>query len=72
MSNDEPEKESNKESSLNINSMKMKTEMIYLKEDLLKDLKNFERTFSEKLKLSNKLIDEKLEEFEKRLETYNQ
>ena len=72
MSNDEPEKESNKESSLNINSMKMKTEMIYLKEDLLKDLKNFERTFSEKLKLSNKLIDEKLEEFEKRLEIYNQ
>ena len=67
------EKEGNKDSSfLNVNLMKVKNEMIYLKNDILKDIKTSERNFLEKLKSSNKLVDEKLEEFEKKLESYNQ
>jgi hypothetical protein len=46
--------------------------MIHLKDDILKDLKNFERNYSDKFKSLNKIIDEKLEEFEKRIEVYNQ
>ena len=64
--------EKNKESPLNINSKKIQNEMIHLKDDILKDLKNFERNYSDKFKSLNKIIDEKLEEFEKRIEVYNQ
>jgi len=70
MNNNEMEK--SKESPLNINSKKIQNEMIHLKDDILKDLKNFERNYSEKFKSLNKIIDERLEEFEKRIETYNQ
>ncbi len=66
------ETEKNKESPLNINSKKIQNEMIHLKDDILKDLKNFERNYSDKFKSLNKIIDEKLEEFEKRIEVYNQ
>ena len=66
------EKEKNKESPLSINSMKIQNEMNLLKNDILKDLKNFEKNYSEKFKFSNKLIDEKLEDYEKRIEAYNQ
>ena len=70
MNNNEMEK--SKESPLNINSKKIQNEMIHLKDDILKDLKNFERNYSEKFKSLNKIIDERLEDFEKRIETYNQ
>ena len=70
MNNNEMEK--GKESPLNINSKKIQNEMIHLKDDILKDLKNFERNYSDKFKSLNKIIDEKLEEFEKRIEVYNQ
>ena len=66
------EMEKNKESPLNINSKKIQNEMIHLKDDILKDLKNFERNYSDKFKSLNKIIDEKLEGFEKRIEVYNQ
>ena len=66
------EKEKNKESPLSINSMKIQNEMNLLKDDILKDLKNFEKNYSEKFKSSNKLIDEKLEEYERKIEIYNQ
>ena len=64
--------EKNGGSPLNINSKKIQNEMIHLKDDILKDLKNFERNYSDKFKSLNKIIDEKLEEFEKRIEVYNQ
>ena len=66
------EMEKNGGSPLNINSKKIQNEMIHLKDDILKDLKNFERNYSDKFKSLNKIIDEKLEEFEKRIEVYNQ
>ena len=66
------ESEGNKESPLNINQKKIQNEMIHLKDDILKDLKNFEQNYSEKFKSSNKLIDEKLEEYERKIEIYNQ
>ena len=66
------EMEKNGGSPLNINSKKIQNEMIHLKDDILKDLKNFERNYSDKFKSLNKIIDEKLEEFEKRIEIYNQ
>jgi len=64
--------EKNSESLLSINQKKLKNEMIYMKEDLLKDLKNFERNFSEKLTKSNQSIYERLEEFEQKIEEFNQ
>ena len=66
------EMEKNGGSPLNINSKKIQNEMIHLKDDILKDLKNFERNYSDKFKSLNKIMDEKLEEFEKRIEVYNQ
>ena len=66
------ESEKDKESPLNINQKKIQNEMIHLKDDILKDLKNFEKNYSEKFKSSNKLIDEKLEEYERKIEIYNQ
>ena len=66
------EMEKNGGSPLNINSKKIQNEMIHLKDDILKDLKNFERNYSDKFKSLNKIIDEKLEEFEKRIEVNNQ
>ena len=64
--------EKNSESLLSINQKKLKNEMMYMKEDLLKDLKNFERNFSEKLAKSNQSIYERLEEFEQKIEEFNQ
>ena len=64
--------EKNSESLLSINQKKLKNEMMYMKEDLLKDLKNFERNFSEKLTKSNQSIYERLEEFEQKIEEFNQ
>ena len=64
--------EKNSESLLSINQKKLKNEMVYMKEDLLKDLKNFERNFSEKLTKSNQSIYERLEEFEQKIEEFNQ
>ena len=64
--------EKNVESPLNLNRVKLQNEMIYMKEDILKDLKNFERNYSEKFAKSNKLISEKLEEFEHKIDTFNQ
>ena len=66
----DPEK--NSESPLNINKVKLQNEMIYMKEDILKDLKNFERTYSEKFTKSSKLINERLEEFEQKIDSFNQ
>ena len=70
--NNDSEPEKNKESPLNINSRKIQNEMIHLKDDILKELKTFERNYSDKFKASNKLIDERLEDYEKRIESYNQ
>ena len=64
--------EKNSESPLNLNRVKLQNEMIYMKEDILKDLKNFERNYSEKFTKSNKLISERLEEFEQKLNSFNQ
>ena len=64
--------EKNSESPLNLNKAKLQNEMIYLKEDILKDLKNFERNYSEKFTKSNKLINERLEEFEQKIGAFNQ
>ena len=64
--------EKNSESLLSINQKKLKNEMMYMKEDLLKDLKNFERNFSEKLTKSNQSIYERIEEFEQKIEEFNQ
>ena len=66
------DQEKNSESPLNINKVKLQNEMIYMKEDILKDLKNFERTYSEKFTKSSKLINERLEEFEQKIEEFNQ
>ena len=60
------------DSPMNINSKKLLNEMIHLKDDILKDIKSFERNYSEKFREANSLIDERLEEFERRIETYNQ
>ena len=70
--NQEIDIEKDKESPLNINQKKLQNEMIHFKEDILKELKNFERNYSEKYKSSNIIIDDKLEEFERKLENHNQ
>ena len=70
--NQEADVEKDKESPLNINQKKLQNEMIHFKEDILKELKNFERNYSEKYKSSNIIIDDKLEEFERKLENHNQ
>lgn len=76
MSKTNPEKDNEKpqgrESVLDVNRIKLQNEMIHMKEDILRDLKTFERNLSEKFSSSNKLVGERLENFEQRLEGYNQ
>ena len=65
--------EKNKESPINIvNPKNIQNEMLHFKDDILKDVKDLEINFSENFKESKKLMDEKLKEYEMKLETYNQ
>ena len=66
------EHEKGQESPMNINQKKIQNEMIHFKEEILKEMKNFERNLSEKFISSNRLLDERLDSFEKRIETNNQ
>ena len=76
MSKTNPEKDNEKsqgrESVFDVNRIKFQNEMIHMKEDILRDIKTFERNFSEKFSSSNKVVGERLENFEQRLEGYNQ
>ena len=66
------EHEKGQESPMSINQKKIQNEMIHFKEEILKEMKNFERNLSEKFISSNTLLDERLDSFEKRIETNNQ
>ena len=66
------EHEKGQESPMSINQKKIQNEMIHFKEEILKEMKNFERNLSEKFISSNRLLDERLDSFEKRIETNNQ
>ena len=66
------EKLQGRESVFDVNRIKFQNEMIHMKEDILRDIKTFERNFSEKFSSSNKVVGERLENFEQRLEGYNQ
>lgn len=66
------EHEKGQESPISINQKKIQNEMIHFKEEILKEMKNFERNLSEKFISSNRLLDERLDSFEKRIETNNQ
>ena len=66
------EHEKGQESTMSINQKKIQNEMIHFKEEILKEMKNFERNLSEKFISSNRLLDERLDSFEKRIETNNQ
>ena len=66
------EKSQGRESVFDVNRIKFQNEMIHMKEDILRDIKTFERNFSEKFSSSNKVVGERLENFEQRLEGYNQ
>ena len=66
------EHEKGLESPMSINQKKIQNEMIHFKEEILKEMKNFERNLSEKFISSNRLLDERLDSFEKRIETNNQ
>ena len=66
------EHEKGQESPMSINQKKIQNEMIHYKEEILKEMKNFERNLSEKFISSNRLLDERLDSFEKRIETNNQ
>ena len=68
----ELEHEKGQESPMSINQKKIQNEMIHFKEEILKEMKNFERNLSEKFISSNRLLDERLDSFEKRIETNNQ
>lgn len=66
------DKNKNQDSLFNINLKNFQDDLIHFKNDILKDINIIERNISDKLLLSNQKIDEKLLEYEKRIESYNQ
>ena len=66
------DKNKNQDSLFNINPKNFQDDLIHFKNDILKDINIIERNISDKLLLSNQKIDEKLLEYEKRIESYNQ
>ena len=50
----------------------IKFEMLHFKDEVLKDMKNMQKNIAEKFELSNSLLKEKLESYDKKLNLYNE
>ena len=62
----------NKEDIISLNQKNLKNDMLHFKDDILKDLKAIQKNISEKFEISNNVIKEKLEAYDRKMELYNE
>ena len=62
----------NREDILSISQKTIKNDILHFKDDILKDLKTIQKNISEKFDMSNSLIKEKLEAYDRKMELYNE
>ena len=61
-----------KEEPFVVNQKNLKNDMIHFKDDVLKDMKNIQKNISEKFEMTNNLIKEKLESYDRKMKLYNE
>ena len=71
MSN-EKDVDKNKEEPFVLNQKNLKNDMIHFKDDVLKDMKNLQKNISEKFEMTNTLLKEKLESYDRKINLYNE
>ena len=71
MSN-ENKNEKIKEEPFVVNQKNLKNDMIHFKDDVLKDIKYMQKNITEKFEMTNNLIKEKLESYDRKMNLYNE
>ena len=61
-----------KEEPFVVNQKNLKNDMIYFKDDVLKDMKNLKRDMTEKFDMTNNLIKEKFDSYDRKFNLYNE
>ena len=71
MSN-EKEADKNQEAPFALNQKNIKNDMLHFKDDILKDMKTMQKNIAEKFEISNNVLKEKLEAYDRKLNLYNE
>ena len=61
-----------KEEPFVVNQKNLKNDMIHFKDDVLKDMKNIQKNISEKFEMTNNLIKDKLESYDRKMNLYSE
>ena len=61
-----------KEEPFVVNQKNIKNDMIHFKDDMLKDMKNLQRDISEKFDMTNNIIKEKFDSYDRKFNLYNE
>lgn len=64
--------EKTKEEPFVVNQKNLKNDMIHFKDEVLKDMKNMQKNISEKFEMTNNLIKDKLESYDRKINLYNE
>jgi len=64
--------EKGKEEPFNLNSNNIKKDLILFKDDVLKDIKFLQKSMSDKFEITNTVIQEKLETYDKKIKLFNE
>ena len=57
---------------ISLNQKKLKNDMLHFKDEILKDMKNMQKTIAEKFEISNSLLKEKIESYDRKINLYNE
>ena len=68
----ENEADKNKEAPFVLNQKNIKSDMLHFKDDILKDIKTMQKNISEKFEISNNVLKEKLEAYDRKMNLYNE
>ena len=60
------------ESPFSMNQKNIKADILHFKDDVLKDMKNMQKIIAEKFEMTNNLLKEKLESYDKKINLYNE
>lgn len=61
-----------KEEPFVVNQKNLKNDMIHFKDDVLKDMKNLQRDMTEKFDMTNNLIKEKFDSYDRKFNLYSE
>ena len=61
-----------KEEPFVVNQKNLKNDIIHFKDDVLKDMKSIQKNISEKFEMTNNLIKDKLESYDRKMNIYNE